>query len=325
MPSSLSLRPSVLAAKDWLAQERAKLQATARRRLAGHSGLHAADGNARSCGAGNLLGRADRFGRRRRFSAARRNRIGGARRLWPGRRGAVFRCRLDDSLCPRRRQPSGSAGQTAAARFIRCRTDIGPKRAHSGRSLPAGIERFDHFHLVGRIAVARRQRGIISAFSGIVPKSSPAALAPIGSRHPRIARDRAQPIRRNGVSAGAERQALAGRTARHSVAPLGRLRPLRPGHPRWPAIDGRSVQRRRNGAAPRTRVSAARAQRIALSRRRKNTTCSTAPSRCAWPACLAMPARREFCRSKNSCASIFATPTPCSRWSAGFWKARNHG
>ena len=50
----------------------------------------------------------------------------------------------------------------------------------------------------------------------------------------------------------------------------------------------------------RDRVSAAAAQRIALSRRQDRTTCSIAPSRCAWPSCTVTRAPRASCRSSSS-------------------------
>ena len=55
------LRPSVLAAKDWLTQERGEAQAAARGRLARHPGLHAADRPARSGRARTVRDRAGRL------------------------------------------------------------------------------------------------------------------------------------------------------------------------------------------------------------------------------------------------------------------------
>ena len=200
---------------------------------------------------------------------------------------------------------------------------LGQSVPHRRRCLPVGIERRDHFHLVGRIAVARRQRGVIRAFSRSFRKAAQRHWRRLVHAIQESRENRAQPIRRNGVSAGAQRQALSRRTARHATAPLGWLRArYGQGTPDGLQLMGdlskedETALRRALEFLLRVRNELhfhAQKEHDVLDRAEQ-----TAHRRRVW----LRRVRREFCRSKNSCANIFATPTPCSRWLADFWKGR---
>ena len=119
MSSGLKFRPGVSGGQRMARRRTPQAASATRGGLAGHSGLHSADGAVRQRAAGAVRVGAGRHaaarGRIPQRSGAR-----GAGGLWPGRRRSLFRRRSDDPA-----QPGGSerrrAGQAAAARSVRRR------------------------------------------------------------------------------------------------------------------------------------------------------------------------------------------------------------
>ena len=145
---------------------------------------------------------------------------------------------------------------------------VGQSVRTSGRGLPAGDEgrRRSTPRWSNRDcwpAASRSTRSFSAAFTRLAPP-----LAPTAQAIERARGGRALAIRRNGLSARAERQALAGGTARHSIDSLARASPAtaRPIPTRLQMMR-RDPQGRPAGAAAGQRVPAPRAQRVALSRR----------------------------------------------------------
>ena len=269
----------------------------ARRRLAGHSGLHPADrsarhGRARSCIEAALADlRPDELGGLRLAGGA-----GGARRLRPPRRGPLFRRRPDD--------PARAGGDEPvvplASRLLRDLFDVGLELGQSVRTPRQACQlaragRHD-LHVAGRVALSGRQRRSCSTRSSIA-SAADAGVARQSAVHGdrRGPPQRAAAIRRNGVSARAERQALARRPARPATAALAGLCPLRHGRSRRPCSCSARITQERPARAPRAPASSCCGCATSCTfTPASRTTCSIAPSKCGWPSSTATRAPRRI-------------------------------